>query len=699
MMTQQELERFYKSRKFDRQYTYNGRDLGAVCSENGTTIKLWSPVADRVILHLYRNGDGGMPYASIPMEESNEGVWQYATKEKLHGVYYDYEVSACGKTQRTADPYAKACGVNGLRSMIVDLSRTDPEGWEQDRAPEKSAEDIIYELHVKEYSWDESAGFPEHCRGKYTAFLAEDTTLCGDGMHPTGMKYLRELGVTHIQLMPVFDYGSVDEAGDDGQFNWGYDPVNYNVPEGSYSTDPFHGEVRIKELKEAVAALHRNGFRVIMDVVYNHTFSLDSSFQKTVPWYYYRRWKDGRVSEGSCCGNDFASERPMAARYILDSVLYWTEEYHMDGFRFDLMGLLDTDLMNRIQKELDFRYGAGEKLIYGEPWSGTDTAMEKGFVQALKKNERLLDPNIGMFCDNTRDAVKGHVFQAKVPGFVNGGTGLEEDILHAVSAWCDGSRELNPQSPKRILSYLSAHDNFTLWDKLILTLCPKDGYYGRKEEVLRAYRLAAAICFTCQGRLFFLSGEEFARTKEGIEDSFCSPVEINRLDYRRAYEFEDLVTYYKGLIGLRKRLPGLCDKSERAANRIFRKRIEAERVVSFCVDNCSEDYGASGDYGASEDYEAGRDGMHPEITENWYTVFTVYNSSETAAELELPAGEWYWLLKEGDSSLWKQRTKPVNGRITVAPVSAAVLGTMRIMEKNRTETTEVVRIGGGEDEV
>lgn len=641
-----ELIQDYKSRKFDSQYTYDGRDLGASCSLYGTVVKLWSPVAGRVILNLYREGDGGGAYASIPMERCERGVWLYETKEKLHGVYYDYDVTVCEETQRAADPYAKAAGVNGRRSMIVDLRLTDPEGWEKDRAPEKTAEDIIYELHVKEYSWDKSAGFPEECRGKYTAFLVEDTTLHGDGIHPTGMRYLKELGVTHIQLMPVFDYGSVDEAGDDGQFNWGYDPVNYNVPEGSYSTDPFHGEVRMKELKEAVAALHRNGFRVIMDVVYNHTYSLDSCFQKTVPWYYYRRFQDGRISEGSCCGNDFASERAMAARYILDSVLYWAEEYHMDGFRFDLMGLLDTGLMNRIQAELDLRFGPGEKLIYGEPWSGADTAMEKGYAQALKENERLLDPQIGMFCDNTRDAIKGHVFHGNIPGFVNGGAGLEEDILHGASAWCDGSEELNPGSPKRILTYVSAHDNFTLWDKLILTMCPEAGFYERNEDVMKAYRLAAAIYFTCQGRLFFLSGEEFARTKEGIGDSFCSPIEINRLDYQRAYEYEDLVTYYKGLIGLRKCLPGLCDKSEDAAKRIFRKRIEAEGVVSFCVHN----------------------------GENWNTLFVAYNSGKSDVTLKLPAGEWSWLLRDGDSSLWRQQGRPVSGRINLAPVSAAVLG-------------------------
>lgn len=297
------------------------------------------------------------------MKRQENGVWSYETGESLHGVYYDFLLDIEGERIQSADPYARACGVNGTRSMAVDLRKTDPEGWEEDVAPQKEGEQIIYELHVKEFSWDVSGGFPEHVRGKYPAFCCENTSLYGEGTYPTGTAYLKQLGVNYVQLMPVYDYGSVDEAGRADGFNWGYDPLNYNVPEGSYSTDPFHGEVRIRELKEAIQALHRQGFRVIMDVVYNHTYSLDSWLQKTMPWYFYRVWEDGSVSNGSACGNDVASEQAMCAKYILESVLYWAEEYHMDGFRFDLMGLLDVELMNRIRKGLDARYGTGEKLV------------------------------------------------------------------------------------------------------------------------------------------------------------------------------------------------------------------------------------------------------------------------------------------------------------------------------------------------
>ena len=268
------------------------------------------------------------------------------------------------------------------------------------------------------------------------AFTCENTTLEGEGRFPTGISYLKKLGVNYVQIMPMYDYGSVDESGEIPGFNWGYDPVNYNVPEGSYSTDPYHGEVRIKELKEMVQSLHKNGFRVIMDVVYNHTYSLESWFQKTAPWYFYRVWEDGSISNGSACGNDVASERTMCAKYILESVLYWTEEYHIDGFRFDLMGLLDVKLMNQIRRELDARYGKGEKLVFGEPWRAEKTAMEGEALPADKEHIGLLDEQIGMFSDDTRDAIKGSVLEA--------------------------DETLEVKAPSQIITYVSAHDNHTL---------------------------------------------------------------------------------------------------------------------------------------------------------------------------------------------------------------------------------------------
>ena len=369
-MTQKER---FDSTQFHDQF-FCDLPLGSFCSPRGTVFRLWAPTASEVALHLYDNGTFGGLLETVLLPRGEKGVWTYETLRNLDGVYYDFDVTVDGIRRRTADPYARACGLNGNRSMVLDLRRTDPKGWSEDKAPARQPEDIIYEIHVKDFSWDPAGGADSRSRGKYLALCRADTTLNGDGVHPTGVNYLKRLGVTHVQLMPVYDFGSVDEAGDPDSFNWGYDPVNYNVPEGSYATDPTHGEVRVRELKQAIQSLHQNGLRVIMDVVYNHTYRLDSWLWRTVPWYYYRQKADGTESNGSGCGSEIASERSMCAQYILDSVLYWAEEYHMDGFRFDLMGILDANLMNRIQKALDEKYGEGEKLLYGEPWAGGQTS-------------------------------------------------------------------------------------------------------------------------------------------------------------------------------------------------------------------------------------------------------------------------------------------------------------------------------------
>lgn len=633
MKTALEWKKYYSSPGFRDNYIYRKNDLGVSCAQSGTLFKLWSPSADSVTLNLYHEGNGDSLFKNIPMKKEEKGVWSWRTEEDLHGVYYDYMIEIEGEKTRTADPWAKACGVNGTRSMAVDLRRTDPEGWGDDKTPLKGSEQIIYELHVKEFSWDPSGGFPEEYRGKYKAFTCTDTTLYGDGIHPTGIRYLQDLGVTHIQIMPAYDYGSVDESGEDTEFNWGYDPVNYNVPEGSYSSDPARGEVRIREMKEMIQSLHAQGFGVIMDVVYNHTYSLDSWFQKVAPWYFYRVFEDGRISDGSGCGNDVASEREMCADYILQSVLYWAEEYHIDGFRFDLMGLLDVDLMNRIRRELDRRYGKGEKILFGEPWAAGKTAMEGDAVPALKKNFDLLDENIGMFCDDTRDAVKGSALEIEEPGFINGAAGMEAAVLKGAAAWY--------KVPSQIITYVSAHDNQTLWDKLSETV--------KDKERMGLNRMAAAVYMTCQGRLFFLSGEEFARTKDGLEDSYNASIRINRLDWERAWENRSLVEYYKGLIALRKQLPGLCDKSPGAGKRIAGKQ-KGCGVVEFTVDNQKE--------GADT---------------KWDMLRVIYNSRMKAAEIHLDSPEWEVLCDGQNSMLWRDSV-PAGTSISVQPQSVLILG-------------------------
>lgn len=638
MLKRQELKRLYNTSEFKEKYIDTERKQGVACTEEGTSFLLWSPLSEKAELRFYKEGEGGVSFFQTEMKKEEKGMWSYETAENLHGVYYDFRTMTEGEETVFGDPYAKACGMNGKRSMAVDLKETDPESWMEDRRPENQEETVIYELHIKEFSWDEAGGFSKENRGKYLAFTEEHTTLNKGGVHPTGLDYLKKLGITHVQIMPAYDYGSVDEKNDE-EFNWGYDPVNYNVPEGSYSSDPKHGEVRIREFKEMVQALHRNGFRVIMDVVYNHMYDLDSNLNKAVPWYYFRTYENGGISNGSACGNDMASEREMCAQYILDSVLYWAEEYHIDGFRFDLMGLLDTKLMNRIRRALDEKYGRGEILLFGEPWAADDTASEGKVVMALKKNVSQLDKYVGMFCDDTRDAIKGHVFEGEVPGFVNGAENMEEKILNSVKAWC--TKDTGIKAPSQVITYVSAHDNWTLWDKLAITT-------PDEERRMMENKLAAAIYMTCQGHLFMLSGEEFARTKDGHENTYNSPISLNRLDWKRAYKYEELSTFYEGLIALRKQLPGLCDKSETAGKRIY-GYWKKPGAVGFFVENKKE-------------------GEHT----LWDTLYIIYNATEEEVETALPKGEWEVLLNEEDSFLWKKQKKAE--KATAAPLSALVLG-------------------------
>ena len=643
---------FFPSEMFDKKFRYDGGDLGAQCGQEGTSFKVWSPFAEEVTLRLYRDGSSES-FLERQLERKDRGVWELEFPENLHGVYYDYLVRNEGKDVRTADPYAVACGCNGARSMVADLRLTDPPGFEADRRPDQKEENIIYELHIKDFSYDAESGVPREYRGKYKAFAV------GEGQElPACMRHLVGLGVTHVQLMPFFDYASVDESGEDSQFNWGYDPLNYNVPEGSYATDATDGAVRIRECKEMIQALHRQGIGVVMDVVYNHTYSEDSWLERMVPGYYYRHNEDGSLSNGSACGNDIAVGRSMADNYIVDSVLFWAREYHVDGFRFDLMGLLTVELMNRIRRELDKEFGAGRILLYGEPWRAEESPMEAGSIPALKQNAELFEDGVGFFSDDTRDAIKGHVFQSKVPGFVNGGAGLEAQILHAVTGWRDGGAGFMPKSCRQIVNYVSVHDNFTLWDKLILTMhgelrqrCWEVDFTSRFEDVLAANRLAAFIYFTCQGNLLMQAGEEFGRTKLGEDNSYRSAPEINMLRWSQVEDFGDLVEYYKGLIRLRKRLPGLCDKAPSAFVRITDQKICGEGIVSFRVDNRSAQ-------GAE-----------------WEELQIVYNASGKAFTAELPDGGRNWeVLADGGEADCRRPAEGSKGAVEVGACSGMMAG-------------------------
>lgn len=646
-MIQRTDREYFDSLEFENKY-HCSLPMGCFCSQGGTLFRLWAPTAEQVELYLYETGDRPEEPVRFAMERAEKGTWVRRFKRNLHGTYYTYDVTVDGVKRTTADPYAKACGLNGNRSMVVDLTETDPEGWAEDVAPAAQPENIIYEIHVKDFSWDPSCDVNARYRGKFLGLCQTGTTLAGDGLHPTGLDYLKTLGVTHLELMPVYDYGSVDEAGNADQFNWGYDPVNYNVPEGSYATDPYHGEVRIRELKQTIQTLHAHGFRVIMDVVYNHTYSLDSWLFRTVPWYYYRQRPDGTSSNGSGCGNDTASERSMCAKYILDSVLYWAEEYHFDGFRFDLMGLMPADLMNEIRHALDNRFGAGEKLVFGEPWRAEESFTRPGTLLADKEQFSVLSHGVAAFCDATRDAVKGNLMQADARGFVNGGSLNGHTLASCIRGWTGGPGDFCVKAPSQTMGYLSSHDDWTLWDRLVNSLDSHKHYAGYNPVVLKANRLAAAMLFCCQGSLFMLSGEEFARTKYGIKNTYASSLHVNQLDWHRAWENRALADYYRGLIALRKQLPGLTDKSPRGGQRVRKVMDLGENCASVLLDNAAP--------GSA-----------------WPQILMIFNTSKEVKTMELPEGPWQ-VLCDGESSFRWQEASHVTETVTLEPGTALILG-------------------------
>lgn len=578
---------WFDAGRFDLEYDYQGRDLGAFYQRDQTTWKVWAPTAQSVRLNLYKTGSDGEPGAARlrqePMLPAERGVWSLSLCGDYAGTYYTFEISVTGSVRETPDPYAKAAGVNGRRSMVADLSATNPPGWEEDRriVLEQPTDAIIWEVHVKDFSWDPLSGMKY--KGKYLAFTEENTHVEGRPELKTGLAYLRELGITHVHLLPVFDYLTVDEADETSeQYNWGYDPLNYNVPEGSYSTDPYHGQTRITELKQLVQSLHKAGIGVIFDMVYNHTFqSEDSPFQNTVPYYYYRTWPDGSMSNGSGCGNETATERPMVRRYILDSIRYWAQEYHADGFRFDLMGLYDVQTMNSIRAELDSLDGGRKILMYGEPWAAEPAQMRRGAIPADKAHVRMLSERIAIFNDETRDCVKGSVFDMRSTGFINGAWYQEHAVRSSLRGWAGPFSTV--KLPTQTVSYVSAHDNFTLWDKLVYAqqLAPQ-GFDSPDLFCLAANKMAAAIVLLSQGIPFMQAGEEFGRTKKGDGNSYCSSSAINRLDWARSAQFRELLDYYKGLIQLRKAFaPFRCAGGESIRRMVFSRT--APQVVAFTL--------------------------------------------------------------------------------------------------------------------
>ena len=541
----------FGSQYFADNFHYDGGDLGAIIDGDKTSFKLWAPTASRVTLNLFEAGDGIDAYRSVPMDMGDKGVWSH-TEECGHGTYYTYTVTTAVGTQEAVDPYARAVGVNGERGMVVDLSLTDPDGWGEAKRLDKPigsySEAIIWEVHVRDFSNKIAASL---YKGKYLAFT--ERGLVNEHGEAVGIDYLVNLGITHVHLLPIFDYATVDERDPQAQFNWGYDPQNYNAPEGSYSTDAHHGEVRIREFKEMVRSLHLAGIGVIMDMVYNHTYDSNGSLNKIVPYYYYRYTPWGENISASGCGNDTASERYMFGKLMVESVSYWVEEYGLDGIRFDLMGLHDLATMQRIESAVHTINP--NAIIYGEGW--TMGATVDGSAQADLRHIAKIKPTgsaigaIAVFNDVMRDGLKGSVFDIVSRGFINGapnGSNIEK-VIFGIGGGAAGGFDWQVDN-SMVINYMSAHDNHALWDKLMLS-----NPEASDTERYMMNNLGAAILLISKGTPFWQAGEEMLRSKGGEENSYSSSDEVNNIDWsvlkKGAREY-NAMRYYKGLIEMRK---------------------------------------------------------------------------------------------------------------------------------------------------
>lgn len=632
---------------------YSGNDLGASYSKKATTFKVWSPNAASVRVNIFEHGsdnegDAGSIMSRAMSLDKTTGVWSVTINGDLLNKYYTYSVTHGKTTKETADVYAKACGVNGQRSMVVDLSTTNPEGWENDKhvLVQNQTDASVWEISVADFSSSESSGVSEANRGKYLAFTEEGTTVNGvQGASSTCVDYLKKLGVKYVQIMPFYDFGSVDESKNImDQYNWGYDPVNYNCPEGSYSTNPKKGEVRIKECKQMIQALHNAGIGVIMDVVYNHTYTSDSWLQRTVPNYYYRMNNDGTFSNGSGCSNDTASEHLMFRKYIIDSVTYWASEYHIDGFRFDLMGLHDVTTMNSIRTALDNLYadGSGSQiLMYGEAWDMA-TNCDEGTVLASQKNLKQLSDRIGAFDDTIRDAIKGSTGGTD-GAFVQEGS-RRANLKTGIAGQSDTTTGW-ANVPSQCVTYASCHDNLCLYDKLVGSVYGADGKYRKRyEDLVAMNKLSAAIVITSQGIPFSLGGEEFCRSKDGDENSYASSRKENMLDWENVDLYSDVIEYYRGLYKIRDAFAAFSDSTAATANSLTYLSDVPKGVMGYTINNT----------------ESGK----------WSQMCVIFNGSDSAQNVTAK-GDWVVLADNKTAGL--RNIKNVTNSVKVEAHSAVIM--------------------------
>jgi pullulanase len=635
---------------FEDYPVYEGTDLGLQYSPQSSTFRLWAPSASEVKLHLYEHPTDDGAYKSIAMQVAEQGTWLAKVKGDLAGKYYAFQTKVEDKWgEAVPDPYAIAVGTNGKRAQVVDLAQTNPEGWAASSRPPlaKPNDIVIYELHVRDLSMSPNSGI-EH-KGKFLG-LAETGTTNEEGLS-TGLDHIKELGATHVHLLPAFDYLSVDESKlDQPQFNWGYDPQNYNVPEGSYSTDPANGNVRIKEFKTAIKALHDNGLRVVLDVVYNHTGVTDNSlFNELVPGYYYRQREDGSFSDASACGNETASDRKMMRKFIVESVCYWAEEYQIDGFRFDLMGIHDIETMRAVRAALDKIDPS--IFVYGEGWTAGDSPLPVE-SRALKAHTFQMD-GVAAFSDDIRDGLKGSVFVHEERAFVSGQAGRKEDVKFGIVASTDHPQvnyhEVSysdgpwAKEPDQTISYVSCHDNHTLWDRLLISCADES-----EEERIKMHKLALATVLTAQGVPFLHAGSEMLRTKGKEENSYKSPDSVNQIDWSRKTSYKSVYDYVKGLIALRKAHPAFRMTSTKAIQANLRfLEVEDANTIAYTIGN-----------------HANKD--------EWQDILVILNGNKEAQSITIPEGSWT-LVVDGEKVETAGIAKGLNGEISVPGRCAYIL--------------------------
>jgi pullulanase len=625
---------------------YSGKDLGLTYSPKAATFKIWAPTATAAKLNLYKSDLGGTAVRSINMNKGENGIWQITVAENLKNSYYTFQVNI-GNTwsEEVVDPYAKACGTNGLRAQVIDLKETNPVGWAQDKSPNfsvsnKQTDAVIYELHVRDASIHASSGIKN--KGKFLG-LAEVGTKNSAGQS-TGLSHIKELGVTHVHLLPFYDYNSVDETKAAVQYNWGYDPVNYNIPEGSYSTNPADGKVRIKELKELIKTMHSNGLRIIMDVVYNHTaLTKNANFNILVPDYYYRKRADGSFSDASSCGNETASDHAMFQKFMIESVVYWVNEYHIDGFRFDLMGIHDIETMNLISDTL--HKIKPSIVLYGEGWTSSSSPLPEE-KRALKKNAAQLN-GIAVFSDDMRDGIKGSVFNIDDRGFATGNIGNSESVKFGIVAAgkhpqinyskVNYSKEPYTAGPAGLINYADCHDNNILWDKIALSF--KEASVAERTKM---HELAYSIVLTAQGASFLHAGTEFLRTKNGVENSFDKGDIVNGIDWDLKTKNNTSYQFIKNLVQIRRAHPAFrLQTAAQIATHINFENSQPAGIIAYTINGAA-------------------------VGDTWKKIWVAYNGSLSPQTLTLPRGTWKVGLSSNGSS-------KLDDNFTLAGSSAVIL--------------------------